>query len=120
MSQTRESISPPPPRRQASAVTNLVRANRQTGTEVPPPVQPPETATDPAKKQVTIYMKKVDRERAKAAYQATSSQENDRSWSDFVALALMNEVERREAKYNNGEPFPGGTENLTRGRKLAP
>ena len=120
MSQARESISPPPPRRQASAVTNLVRANRQTVTEAPPSAQPPETATGPAKKQVTFYITTVDRQRAKAAYQATSSHENDRSWSDFVALALMNEVERREAKYNNGEPFPGGTTNLTPGRKLAP
>lgn len=48
-----------------------------------------EMATDPAKKQVTFYIKKVDRQRAKAAYQATSSQENDRSWSDFVAQALI-------------------------------
>lgn len=120
MSQPREPIGPPPRRPQATAVTNLVRANRQPGREVPQSVQPPEMATDPAKKQVTFYIKKVDRQRAKAAYQATSSQENDRSWSDFVAQALMNEVERREAKYNSGEPFPGGTTNLTPGRKLTP
>ncbi len=61
-----------------------------------------------------------DRQRAKAAYQATNGQEMDASWSEFITRAVMNEVLRRERLYNNGEPFPGGTRNLAPGRKLAP
>jgi hypothetical protein len=63
-------------------------------------------------------MRAADRERAKAAYLATSSQEMDASWSEFISSAIMNEVLRRERLYNAGEPFPGGSRNLTPGRKL--
>lgn len=114
MSQNREPISGPPARRPAG-VQNLLRANREPAVETPAA----EAATRPTQtKQITFYMTVADRQRAKAAYQATSSQEMDVSWSEFITRALMNEVLRRERLYNNGEPFPGGTRNLTPGRKL--
>ncbi|MFJ4264692.1 hypothetical protein ACIPYU_19810 [Paenarthrobacter nicotinovorans] len=60
------------------------------------------------------------RKRAKAAFNATRGQEEDASWSEFVSRAVMNEVYRRERLYNQGEPFPGGTRNLSPGRSLSP
>jgi Centromere-binding protein ParB C-terminal len=115
MSQNREPISGPPARRPASGVQNLLRANREPVVETPAEEAP---AAINQTKQITFYMRAADRQRAKAAYQATSSQEMDTSWSEFVTRAVMNEVLRRERLYNEGEPFPGGTRNLTPGRKL--
>lgn len=127
MSPIREPIGSPPPRRPAretvnDPVKNLLKSNRTqpTGTRESAQAQAPETTVGSVKKQVTFYMNETDLQRAKAAYQATSSQENDRIWSDFVARALLNEVERREALYNEGEPFPGKPAKLAPGRKLTP
>lgn len=118
MSQNREPIGPPP-RRPAAGVQNLLKANRAPAVE-PIPVAAPEPARVTETKQVTFYMPASDRQRAKAAYQATSGQEMDASWSEFITRAVMNEVLRRERLYNSGEPFPGGTRKLAPGRKLAP
>lgn len=116
MSQNREPISGPPVRRPSSGVQNLLRANREPAEVTPAGEASPPRITQT--KQITFYMTVADRQRAKAAYQATSGQEMDASWSEFITRALMNEVLRRERVYNNGEPFPGGTRNLTPGRKL--
>ncbi|PNH79188.1 hypothetical protein [Arthrobacter sp. AFG20] len=116
MSQNREPISGPPARRPSSGVQNLLRANREPAAETPADKAAP-AATNQTK-QITFYMRTVDRQRAKAAYQATSSQEMDASWSEFITRAVMGEVLRRERLYNAGEPFPGGTRNLAPGRKL--
>lgn len=125
MSPTREPIGSPPPRRHAKnavnePVRNLLKSNRVQGPARPEQGQAPVVVLDERKKQITFYIKAADRQRAKAAYQATSGQEGDQTWSDFITRALMNEVERREAAYNDGEPFPGGAQNLAPGRKLAP
>jgi hypothetical protein len=118
MSQNREPIGPPP-RRPVAGVQNLLKANRVPAAEMATPA-----ASEPARvtetKQVTFYMPALDRQRAKAAYQATNGQEMDASWSEFITRAVMNEVLRRERLYNGGEPFPGGTRKLAPGRKLAP
>jgi hypothetical protein len=123
MSESRPPIGPPPPRR-TSEVKNLVKSNRASTPQTPdsPQVTEPAANTVPAigKKQVTFYIEGADRQRAKAAYKATSSQEDHGSWSDFVARALMNEVLRLESSYNDGKPFPGGNANLTPGRRLGP
>lgn len=118
MSQNREPIGPPP-RRPAAGVQNLVKANRASTPEAPQPAAAP-TARASATEQVTFYMPGDARKRAKAAFNATRGQEEDASWSEFVTRALMNEVYRRERLYNEGEPFPGGTRNLSPGRTLAP
>lgn len=117
---TREPISPPPTRPKGG-VQNLIKANRSAAPEdenIPPAVD--QTARIGETKQVTFYMPVEDRQRAKAAYLATSGQEMDASWSEFVTRAVMSEVLRRERVYNEGEKFPGGTRNLAPGRKLAP
>lgn len=119
MSQNREPIGPPP-RRPASGVQNLLKANRAAAAETGSPAAASEAARVTETKQVTFYMPASDRQRAKAAYQATSGQELDASWSEFITRAVMSEVLRRERVYNNGEPFPGGTRKLAPGRKLAP
>lgn len=118
MSQNREPISGPPARRPAAGVQNLLRANREPAVEAPAAQAEPARVTQT--KQITFYMSISDRQRAKAAYQATSGQEMDASWSEFITRAVMTEVLRREREYNNGEPFPGGTRNLAPGRKLTP
>lgn len=119
MSQNREPIGPPQ-RRQAAAVQNLLKANRMPAAETQTPAAAPEAARVTETKQVTFYMPAADRQRAKAAYQATSGQEMDVTWSEFITRALMNEVLRRERLYNDGEQFPGGTRKLAPGRKLSP
>lgn len=57
---------------------------------------------------------------AKAAYAATNGQEMDRTWSEFISRAILNEVARRERLYNAGEESKGGNRNLAPGRKITP
>ena len=113
---TRNPIGPPPRRPAAApAVQSLVKANRVAAAEAAPKPQPAS-----ASKQITFYMAADDLKRAKAAYTATSGQEMDRSWSDFISRAVLMEVARRERVYNDGENFPGGTQNLAPGRRIQP
>ncbi|MEO5779172.1 MAG: hypothetical protein ABIQ22_05280 [Arthrobacter oryzae] len=114
-----------PPRRRAESVSvqNLIKANRSPGTTegdaaVASPASRPAPLPDTAPKQVTFYMATDDVKRAKAAYTGTSSQEMDRSWSDFISRAVLMEVERRERLYNEGNQYQGGTRNLAPGRKI--
>ena len=116
---TREPISPPP-RRPSPGVQNLIKANRESGSETTQPAAAPAPTRTSAREQVTFYMPGDARKRAKAAFNATRGREEDASWSEFVTRAVMNEVYRRERLYNAGEPFPGGSRNLTPGRTLAP
>ncbi len=54
--------------------------------------------------------------RARAAYEATSWLEGDRSWSHFVEKAIRAETSRREARFNDSQPFDGGEGPLKPGR----
>lgn len=120
---TRDPIGPPPRRSPGTpAVQSLIKANRTAqvaATEVPP-AAPTTPLSASVTKQVTFYMVADDLKRAKAAYTATSGQEMDRSWSDFISRAVLTEVERRERVHNRGENFPGGTQNLAPGRRIQP
>ena len=58
------------------------------------------------------------RNRARAAYRATSYAEGDNTWSHFVAKAIEAETARREAEHNKGEMYPSWGENLPGGRRL--
>ena len=120
MSQNREPIGPPPRRPSGGGVQNLLKANRVPIAESQAPANKVDTVPSSKKEPVTFYMLPADRQRAKAAYKATNGEEMDASWTDFVARAVMNEVLRRERRYNNGEPFPRVTAKLAPGRKLAP
>lgn len=60
----------------------------------------------PAKTKVGFYQSVEDTARARAAYDWTRPRTRHRSFSDFIAHAVMREVERLEAEYNDGQPWP--------------
>lgn len=81
----------------------------------------PEAAVEPAataKQQVNASIPHDLRTRIRAAYRATSVAEGHRSFSDFVAAVLEAEAQRLEARYNDGQRFTGGEQNLPTGRPL--
>ncbi|WP_431279302.1 ParB family protein [Leifsonia poae] len=57
------------------------------------------------KASVTVYLDSALRNRARTAFRATSGDEHDISWSDFVLKAVLAEVRRRELEYNSGQPY---------------
>lgn len=68
---------------------------------------------------VSFYQEKDDTDRVRAAILHTYTQEGVRSLSAFVHAAVMNEVERLERQYNDGQPFPPvGAGELPQGRPL--
>lgn len=92
-------------------------------------VTPADSVTEPqaaAPKKRTKYPPKVsfyqDRDktdRIRGAILYTIPYEGVRSLSQFLDGAAMKEVERLEAKYNNGKPFPPvGTRELPQGRPM--
>lgn len=112
-----------PPRR-PSSVQNLLKANRSAGGQLPAGqgrapgsiLAPPEAKV--ALKQVTFYMDPVILARAKAAFKASSDPEDDNTWSNYVAKAVLAQTIEREAAYNDGQPFKGGNDRLPPGRKV--
>ena len=75
----------------------------------PAAARPPrgERATPTASKaKVGFYQDPDHTARARAAYDWTRPQEGHRSFSDFIAAAVMREVARLEAKYHDGQPWP--------------
>lgn len=55
---------------------------------------------------VSFYQDPEDTARVRGAILYTMTTEGNRNLSQFVNRAVMVEVERLEAKYNNGVPFP--------------
>lgn len=96
----------------------LGAASTPTGTtvEVDTSLPPPKRAaarparskpTTPAtKSKVGFYQDPGHTGRARAAYEWTRLHEGHRSFSDFVAAALMREVARLEAAYHDSQPWP--------------
>jgi len=68
---------------------------------------------------MTTYVPRAVRERAKAAFRATSHLEGDGSFSDFITAAITREVERREQLHNDGQQYAGDGGRLTAGRPLS-
>lgn len=135
MSEMRPALSLPP--RDPSKVRNLLRSNRPAmapdaivnsepesrtvqADEPQSSSQSEEAQTAPKSRrsQVTFYMDSAARDRARAAYRATSGVEGDDSWSDFIELAVLNEVARRERLHNDGEKYEGSSRRLKPGRKI--
>lgn len=58
------------------------------------------------KVKVGYYQAPDDMARARAAFDWTRPREGHRSLSDFIAHAVLREVERLEQLYNDGEPWP--------------
>lgn len=67
---------------------------------------------------MTVSIPTALRNRAKAAYKATSYAEGDNTWAHFVAKAIEPETLRREAEHNHGEMYPAWGEKLPGGRRL--
>lgn len=78
---------------------------RAAGPRSPAATQPAAGSTA-GKPKVGFYQRAEDTARARAAFVWTRPQEGHRSFSDFVAAAVMAEVERLEAKYHGGKPWP--------------
>lgn len=134
----REPIGLPP--RRPTAVQSLVKANRTASPASPaqaastppklerpteldkpsPPAQGIAAKREPEGKpqQVTFYMDPADLARAKAAYKATGGLEGDRTWSNFIANAVLSEANKRQKKYNENQPFKTNNEKLPPGRKI--
>lgn len=55
---------------------------------------------------VSFYQDPADTSRVRGAILHTMTTEGSRSLSQFIHHAVMAEVERLEAKYNAGRPFP--------------
>lgn len=68
---------------------------------------------------VSFYQAREDTDRVRGAILHTQITEGSRSLSAFIDHAVMAEVERLEAKYNNGKPFPRvGARELPQGRPM--
>ncbi len=82
--------------------------------ETPKKPEPKETETA----NMTVSIPAALRNRARAAYRATSYAEGDNTWSHFVAKAIEAETARRETEHNDGAMYPSRSENLPGGRRL--
>lgn len=112
-----------PPRRQREPQVLVTEAPAAVPTFTPapetPPVVQPVSAPPVARKQVTVLMAHDLKSRANQAYRMTSSQEGNRSFADFVAKALENEIARLEGLYNGGARYEGDAGTLPIGRPLS-
>lgn len=76
-------------------------ATPATPAPAPSPVKRPETRT-----KVGFYVDVEEARRARGAYKHLPRTVTAKSWSDFLAGAVLREVTRLEAEYNSGRPFP--------------
>lgn len=84
--------------------------------------QPEQQTSDRAKKwrhKVSVYQDPDFTDRMRGAITYTIPQEGPRTLSDFINAAIEAEVERLEAKYNNGAQFPPvGAKGIAQGRPM--
>ena len=106
-------IAPPTPPTQEEPETAPPGAERQE--EAP---RPRKKATKYRHK-VSFYQDPEDTGRVRGAILHTMTTEGPRTLSQFINDAVMAEVERLEAKYNGGKPFPSvGARELPQGRPM--
>ncbi|WP_237049142.1 ParB family protein [Microbacterium paludicola] len=68
---------------------------------------------------MSFYQDRDKTDRIRGAILYTMASEGVRSLSQFLDAAAMKEVERLEAKYNGGKPFPPvGARELPQGRPM--
>lgn len=107
-----------PPRPTAAPPTTdapLARMLPGRRQEVPAKTEEPKDAQSSP---MTVSIPTALRNRAKAAYKATSYAEGDNTWAHFIAKAIEAETCRREAEHNQGEMYPEWGEKLPGGRRL--
>ena len=66
----------------------------------------------------SFYLRESTQNRARAAFRATAHLEDDETYSDFAEKAILTEVMRREALYNEGNQYSGGAKRLAPGRRV--
>ncbi|MFC0456213.1 hypothetical protein ACFFGR_06555 [Arthrobacter liuii] len=71
-----------------------------------PAAEPPAAGKKKYAHKVSFYQDSEDTARVRGAILYTMTTEGNRNLSQFVNRAVMAEVERLEAKYNGGQPFP--------------
>lgn len=105
-----------PPRRTAAPAPEAPLARMLPGhrPETPKKVE----SKDAEIANMTVSIPAALRNRARAAYRATSYAEGDNTWSHFVVKAIEAETARREMEHNGGEMYPSWGENLPGGRRL--
>ncbi len=105
-----------PPRRPVAPAAEAPLARMLPGhrPETPKKADPKDAETA----NMTVSIPAALRNRARAAYRATSYAEGDNTWSHFVAKAIEAETARREAEHNDGAAYPSWGENLPGGRRL--
>ncbi|MET3937153.1 hypothetical protein [Arthrobacter sp. OAP107] len=106
-----------PPRPTAAATTDAPLARMLSGRRQEAPAKKEEPKGSPTEN-MTVSIPTALRNRAKAAYKATSYAEGDNTWAHFVAKAIEAETRRREAEHNQGEMYPSWGEKLPGGRRL--
>ncbi len=88
----------------------------EAASKVPAQTQRPAKVARP---KVSFYQDADDTKRVRGALLHTMTTEGSRNLSEFINRAVMAEVERLEAKYNNGNPFPPvGSGELPQGRPM--
>ena len=103
-------LAPVPTRRPAAASST---------TSTAPSAQPAGEGRKKPKPKVSFYQDPEDTARMRGALKHTQVAEGSRSLSDFIDRAVMAEVERLEARYNNGQPFESvAARELPQGRPL--
>lgn len=124
----------PAPRKSSLAGSSPIAPPAQPATPEPaavPPAVEPSAAAKPARAarstsdktkyrhKVSFYQHPDDTARVRGAILHTQVSEGTRTLSQFVNDAVLAEVERLEAKYNNGQPFPAvGARELPQGRPM--
>ncbi|MEO5314439.1 hypothetical protein PV772_10030 [Pseudarthrobacter sp. CC12] len=105
-----------PPKRNAAPSPDAPLARMLPGhrPEAPKKEEPKDSETA----NMTVSIPAALRNRARAAYKATSYAEGDNTWSHFVTKAIEAETARREAEHNQGEMYPSWGEKLPGGRRL--
>lgn len=105
-----------PPKRTAAPAAEAPLARMLPGhrPETPKKADPKDAETA----NMTVSIPAALRNRARAAYRATSYAEGDNTWSHFVAKAIEAETARREIEHNEGAMYPSWGEKLPGGRRL--
>lgn len=107
-----------PPVEQPKEVAQPRQKESAAPTRAPASRTPVSQAADGPITKNTTYLSDATRNRARAAYRATSLLEDDHSWSDFVEKAIAAEATRREEIYNDAQPYVSDGVRLRAGRPL--
>ena len=101
-------IAPPPAPAPAAAQESVEQATPAAAAMPAPKAERKAPAKTGSKypPKVSFYQDREDTDRVRGALLHTMASEGSRSLSQFIHEAVMAEVERLEAKYNNGQPFP--------------